>query len=142
MSTSSGSGAAQAGKPQQRASAEHHAELLSDYAERGSAQARFLAVAVAAALGIFLLLQVAFASWRLAAAVFLALPGALVGGVLAAHAVGGTISIGMLVGFLAVVAISARACWSLPASVLRRTGRRHLAPGSCCGERGNGSSRP
>jgi Cu/Ag efflux pump CusA len=67
-----------------------------------------LGVAAAAALGIFLLLQAAFGSWRLASLAFLALPAALVGGVLAAFAGGGVISLGSLVGFLAVLGIAAR----------------------------------
>ena len=58
---------------------EHHAELLGGFEEQQSARARALSVAVAAAIGIFLLFQAAFASWRLAAIVFVTLPMALVG---------------------------------------------------------------
>jgi len=63
---------------------------------------------VAAAIGIFLLLQVAFDRWRLATLAFLALPAALVGGVLAAGLGGGILSVGSLVGFLTVLGIAAR----------------------------------
>jgi CzcA family heavy metal efflux pump len=87
---------------------EYHPELLGEYAERQAAQNRMLGVAVAAAIGIFLLLQACFGSWRLASLAFLALPVALVGGVLAAFAGGGIISLGSLVGFLAVLGIAAR----------------------------------
>ena len=66
-----------------------------------------LSFAIAAAVGIVLLLQAAFGSWRLAALVVLTLPMALVGGVLAAFA-GGGISLGSLVGFLALLGIAAR----------------------------------
>ncbi|OLC00184.1 MAG: acriflavin resistance protein [Candidatus Rokubacteria bacterium 13_1_40CM_68_15] len=86
---------------------EYRAELLGEYAERQNAQKRMLSFAIAAAIGIFLLLQASFGSWRLATLVFLTLPAALVGGVLAAFA-GGGISLGSLVGFLALLGIAAR----------------------------------
>ena len=86
---------------------EYHAELLGEYAERQAAQKRMLSFAGAAALGIFLLLQACFGNWRLAILVFLTLPMALVGGVLAAFA-GGGITLGSLVGFLALLGIAAR----------------------------------
>src|SRR5256712_2298254 len=86
---------------------EYRAELLGEYAERQNAQKRMLSFAIAAAIGIFLLLQASFGSWRLATLVFLTLPAALVGGVLAAFA-GGAISLGSLVGFLALLGIAAR----------------------------------
>jgi len=87
---------------------EYHAEVLSKYAERQAAQTRLLTIAVAAVLGIFLLLQAAFRSWRLAVLSSLTLPSALVGGVLALFATGGVISLGSLVGFLALFGIAAR----------------------------------
>jgi len=59
-------------------------------------------------IGIFLLLQACFGSWRLALINFLALPAAIAGGVLAALASGGAISLGSIVGFLAVLGIAAR----------------------------------
>jgi len=86
---------------------EYRAELLGEYAERQAAQKRMLSFAIAAATGIFLLLQACFGSWRLATLVLLTLPVALVGGVLAAFA-GGGISLGSLVGFLALLGIAAR----------------------------------
>ncbi|MBA2365753.1 MAG: efflux RND transporter permease subunit [Actinobacteria bacterium] len=87
---------------------EHHAEVLADQAEQRAAEGRTLSFAIAAAIGIFLLLQAAFGSWRLASVVFLALPMALVGGVLAAFITGGEISLGSLMGFFAVLGIAAR----------------------------------
>ena len=87
---------------------EYHAQLLGEAAERSSAQQRLLLAGLAAVIGIFLLLQVAFRSWRLATLAFLALPAALVGGVLAAYLGDGIISLGALVGFLAVLGIAAR----------------------------------
>ena len=87
---------------------EYHAEVLGEFAERQDAQGRLFAFGLAAALGIFLLLQTCIGSWRVAAFSFLTLPLALVGGVLAAFAAGGVISLGSLVGFLTVFGIAAR----------------------------------
>jgi Cu/Ag efflux pump CusA len=87
---------------------EYHAELLGEYAELQAAQRRTLGFAIAAIIGIFLLLQACFGSWRLAFMAFLTLPAALVGGVLAAYLFGNMISIGSIVGFLAVLGIAAR----------------------------------
>jgi Cu/Ag efflux pump CusA len=86
----------------------YDAELLGEYAERQSAVDRLLLLAVAAAIGVFLLLQAAYRSWRLALLTFLVLPSALVGGLLAAYVGGGTISLGSLVGFFTVLGIAAR----------------------------------
>jgi CzcA family heavy metal efflux pump len=86
----------------------YHPELLGEYAERQAAQSRLLGFAVIAALGVLLLLQAAFGSWRLATLAFLTLPSALVGGVLAAYAGDGVISLGSLVGFFTVLGIAAR----------------------------------
>ncbi len=87
---------------------EFHAEVLGASAERQAAEQRILAVVVVALLGIFLLLQAALGSWRLATAAFLTLPTALAGGVLAALAGGGILSLGSLFGFLAVLGIAVR----------------------------------
>ena len=87
---------------------EYHAELLGEYAERQAAQGRLLGFALAALAGIFLLLQAAFGSWRLAGLLLVTLPMALVGGVLASLAGGGVLSIGSLVGFVTVLGIAAR----------------------------------
>jgi Cu/Ag efflux pump CusA len=82
--------------------------VLGEAAERQSAQKRLLTYAVVAALAIFLLLQAAFRSWRLALLLFLTLPMALVGGVLAAYGGIGAISLGALIGFFTVLGIAAR----------------------------------
>jgi CzcA family heavy metal efflux pump len=86
----------------------YHAEVLGEYAERQAAEARLLGLALAVAVGIFLLLQLSFGSWRLAVLSFLTLPSALVGGLLAASISGGVISLGSLVGFFTVFGIAAR----------------------------------
>jgi len=88
--------------------AEYHAEFLGEYTERKEASSRLNIGALAAAVGIFLLLQASFGSWRLATLSFLTLPIALVGGVIAAYLTGGVISLGSLVGFFTVLGIVAR----------------------------------
>lgn len=87
---------------------EYHPELLGEYVERQAAQERLFLFAIAAAIGVFLLLQAAFGSTRLAILSFLTLPSALVGGVLAAWLGTGVISLGSLVGFFTVLGIAAR----------------------------------
>ena len=86
----------------------YHPEILGEYAERQAAEQNLLLFAVAAAIGVFLLLQASFSNTRLAALSFLALPSALVGGVLAAYANGGNLSLGSLIGFFTVLGIAAR----------------------------------
>ncbi|MGH8683081.1 MAG: efflux RND transporter permease subunit [Burkholderiales bacterium] len=87
---------------------EYHPELLGEFAERESAEERMLGVAAAALIGIFLLLQACFQSWRLALIAFLALPVSLAGGVLGVLASGGVASLGSIIGFLAILGIAAR----------------------------------
>jgi Cu/Ag efflux pump CusA len=86
----------------------YHTKLLGEYAERQSAQGRLLATGAVVAVLVLLLLQAAVRSWRLALLVFVTLPMALVGGVLATWATGGIISLGSLVGFFTVFGIAAR----------------------------------
>jgi Cu/Ag efflux pump CusA len=88
---------------------EYHAELLDDYRSGESDRLFFIGLAISALLGIFLLLQAALSSWRMAAALFVALPAALTGGLLAALIDGGPITIGSLAGFLAIYGLAARA---------------------------------
>jgi Cu/Ag efflux pump CusA len=87
---------------------EYHPELLGEYAERQAAQDRLLLFALTAVIGVWLLLQAAFGSARLATLSFLTLPSALVGGILAAFVTGGVLSLGSLVGFFTVLGIAAR----------------------------------
>jgi Cu/Ag efflux pump CusA len=87
---------------------EYRAEVLGESVERQAAQQRMIGILVAAVIGIFLLLQAAFGSWRLAFVTLLTLPAALAGGVLAAFAGGGVLSLGSLFGFLTVLGIAVR----------------------------------
>jgi CzcA family heavy metal efflux pump len=86
----------------------YHAELLGEAAERAAAQRHLTMYAGVAAIAILLLLQAALGSWSLATLMFLTLPMALVGGVLAAYAGVGIISLGALIGFFTVLGIAAR----------------------------------
>jgi Cu/Ag efflux pump CusA len=87
---------------------EYHAEVLGASAQRQAARQRMLGLILAVVIGIFLLLQAAYRSWRLAFVAILTLPMALVGGVLAALIGGGILSLGSLFGFLAVLGIAVR----------------------------------
>ncbi|MDQ6879194.1 MAG: efflux RND transporter permease subunit [Candidatus Dormibacteraeota bacterium] len=86
----------------------YRAQLLGEFTERQAAQDRLFRTALIAAAAIFILLQTAFGSWRLATLTFLTLPMALAGGVLAAYLSGGVISLGSLLGFFTVFGIAAR----------------------------------
>jgi CzcA family heavy metal efflux pump len=85
---------------------EYRAEVLGDYAERSATMWRLLSYTIIAVVGIYLLLQAAFGSWRLAGLIFLMLPAAIAGGPIAALADGGVMSFGALVGLLAGLGIA------------------------------------
>ncbi|MCI0335662.1 MAG: efflux RND transporter permease subunit [Planctomycetes bacterium] len=87
---------------------EYRAELLRSSAERVVARNRFISALVAAAIGIFLVLQACVGSWGLATALFITLPAAVAGGALAAFAIGGAWSLGALLGLIAVLGIAVR----------------------------------
>jgi len=84
------------------------ASLQGEAVERASAQQRLEWLGLGALVVILLLLQAAFRSWRLAGMLMITLPVALVGGILAAWGVLGTITLGALVGFFTVLGIAAR----------------------------------
>ena len=87
---------------------EYHAELLREYTARQTIQQRILTSVAIAVIGIFLLLQASFGSWRLASATSLTLPAALVGGVLATFLSGGSPPLASLFGLLTVLGIGVR----------------------------------
>jgi CzcA family heavy metal efflux pump len=87
---------------------EYHPELLGESAEQRGAQRRILGMAAASLIGIFLLLQACFRSWNLGFIAFMGLPASIAGGVLAVLLSGGVVSLGSIVGFLAVLGIAAR----------------------------------
>jgi Cu/Ag efflux pump CusA len=86
---------------------EYHAEVVGDHAVHQTAQQRILLAVLVAAIGVFLLLQAALGSWRLALVTFLTLPVALAGGVIVAAFIGGA-SLGALLGLLTILAIAVR----------------------------------
>jgi CzcA family heavy metal efflux pump len=84
---------------------EYHPVVLT---AEGQPWGRLLAIGLAVAVGIFLLFQAAFGSWRLATISFLTLPLAAAGGLIAALVDGGRLSFGSLIGLLALVGLAAR----------------------------------
>jgi CzcA family heavy metal efflux pump len=87
---------------------EYHAQVITDSTGQEATVKSLLGFGLAAAVGIFLLLQAAFRSWRLASLALVTLPIALLGCELAGLVDGGTFSLGSLAGLLAVFAIAAR----------------------------------
>jgi CzcA family heavy metal efflux pump len=86
----------------------YYPQLLGEYKERQAAQRNLLHYSIAFAVAIFFILHVALRNWRLAALIYLALPAALIGGLLAAFAADRVISLGSLVGMITVLGIAAR----------------------------------
>ena len=86
---------------------EHHAEVITASTHEEINTTRMLGFGIGALVAVFLLLQAAFRSWKLAAVAFLTLPAALAGGVLVAL-IDGAVSVGALVGLLALVGIAVR----------------------------------
>jgi Cu/Ag efflux pump CusA len=87
---------------------EYHAEVLEQTTAAEIDSGHVRAAAIAVAIAALLLMQAAFRSWRLAVLCFLTLPVALVGGVLAALIDGVELSLGSLIGFLALLGIATR----------------------------------
>jgi CzcA family heavy metal efflux pump len=83
-------------------------EFLGEYAARAESQRRLFLLAAMSLVGIFLLLQLDFRSWKLAFLVLFTIPFALVGGVVGTYWQGGVLSLGSLVGFVTVLGIAAR----------------------------------
>jgi CzcA family heavy metal efflux pump len=87
---------------------DYHAVLLGDYEERWAARWGMLVAALAAAIGIYLLLQACFQSWRLASLLFVSALAVPAGSILATLAAGGTVSLGAVAACLAVVGLAVR----------------------------------
>jgi Cu/Ag efflux pump CusA len=87
---------------------EYHAEVLGDYTDRTGAERKVAFFALGAALGIFLLLQAAFSSWRLALLAFVSLVAAVSGGFIAAWLDSGAMTLATVAGVLAVLAVATR----------------------------------
>jgi Cu/Ag efflux pump CusA len=102
---------------------EYHAEVLGDAARNQTEDLQTAGLAIAVAIGVFLLVQAALSSWRLAALVFLTLPLGGAGAVLAATLVGGIMTLGAVLGLFTVLALAVRNNLALVSSY------RRLAPG-------------
>jgi CzcA family heavy metal efflux pump len=88
---------------------EYHAEVLNNDAQRRGASQGVLVAGVVALLGIYLLLQASFRSWKLALVTIITLPAALAGGVMAdLLGNGGEISLGLVAGCIVVAGIALR----------------------------------
>jgi Cu/Ag efflux pump CusA len=86
----------------------YYPRVMGEYQEVRRATNRLGLAVLVSLVAIFLVLQAYFRSFRLAGMIFVALPAALIGGVLFAFANGGVLSLGSLVGFITVLGISAR----------------------------------
>lgn len=98
---------------------DYHAEVLRGFEADDSAAVSFVAAVIVCAFGIFLLLQAALRSWRLALALFLALLASTSGGFVAVLLGGRTVTIGTVAGFLGLLAVSARQLVLLARTVQR-----------------------
>jgi Cu/Ag efflux pump CusA len=87
---------------------DYHSEVVRPDEDEQSPLSAFLTFSAAAAVGIFLLLQAAFGSWRLATLLFVTLPMALVGGLVVIVAGGGDVSLGAAFGLMTVLGIAVR----------------------------------
>lgn len=87
---------------------EYHVEILNNSANQRNGQWRMLTLVLTALIGIYLLMQAAFNSWRMAFVASLTLPMALAGGVFAVFVNGGVFSLGSLLGFFAIFGIAVR----------------------------------
>jgi Cu/Ag efflux pump CusA len=87
---------------------EYRAEVLGSAAERQALLYRLLAVIAGVIVGILLLFQAAFSSWRRATGVLLTLPAGLLGGVAVIWLLGGTVTIALVAGLIAVAAFAVR----------------------------------
>jgi Cu/Ag efflux pump CusA len=98
---------------------EYHAEVLKDSTSSEVGATAVGATAIAVLIAMFLLLQAALRSWRVAALTLLTLPAALVGGLLAGLADGTPLSLGALLGLLGTFAIAVRGAIVLVGAIQR-----------------------
>jgi CzcA family heavy metal efflux pump len=86
----------------------YHVEVTGEYEAQLAARQELSLLGAAALLGVFLLLYADFHSVRAAVLVLGSLPLALIGAVWAVMLSGGSLSLGSMVGFLALLGITAR----------------------------------
>ncbi len=87
---------------------EYRAEVLGAAVDRQATLMRVLAVAAAAVIGILLIFQAAFMSWRRAVVLLVTLPAAMMGAAIGALLTGGLVSIGVVAGSVAVLTFAVR----------------------------------
>ena len=87
---------------------EYHLRILDTLDESASTQRRVLATAAAALVTVYLILQAAFSSWRLATILAMTTALGLVGGVVALAVTGGTYSIGSAAGLFIIGGLALR----------------------------------
>ncbi|TVZ40403.1 CzcA family heavy metal efflux pump [Alteromonadaceae bacterium 2753L.S.0a.02] len=86
----------------------YHPEILGEYKERQVARRNLLMASLFVTLAILLILNSTFRNFRLALMVYLSLPAALVGALLAIFLGDRMISLGALVGIITILGIAAR----------------------------------
>lgn len=86
----------------------YYVEYGGQFQSQQSAMQRILFLGVFTVVAIFLLLNVALRSWRMALQVMVNLPLALVGGVVAVYLTGGVLSVASMVGFITLFGIATR----------------------------------
>jgi CzcA family heavy metal efflux pump len=86
----------------------YYVEYGGQFQSQQSAMARILYLGVFTIVAIFLVLNLALSSWRMALQVMVNLPLALVGGVVAVYATGGVLSVASMVGFITLFGIATR----------------------------------
>jgi len=91
----------------------YHTEVTSALQERQNALVNVALLALAAALGVYLLLQAALQSWRRATLVVLVLPFAVSGSVLVAAGLGWGMTLGVVAGIVTVLGVALRNATSL-----------------------------
>ncbi len=99
---------------------EHHVEVLGGFADQQAARSRVIAIGVAALIGVYLLLQAAFVSWRLATLAFLGLPLGISGSLIGVALTGGQVTLGSVAGMVAVLGLATRGVVLLIRSYQRR----------------------
>jgi Cu/Ag efflux pump CusA len=110
---------------------EYHAEVLKDSTSNELGATSVIVTALAVLVAMFLLLQAATRSWRVAALTFLTLPAALAGGLLAALAVDGTtLSLGALLGLLGAFGVAVRGAIVLVTALRRLQDDEGIQPGA------------
>jgi Cu/Ag efflux pump CusA len=87
---------------------EYHAEVLGGFEEQNDAEQNLIRVALGAMVGMFLVLQAIFGSWRLAGFALAVVPAALAGGIVVTWATDRAVSLGVILGLLAVGVIAVR----------------------------------